>query len=38
MTVVADLPTGRILHAIEGKGKEDIHPFLEKLAKKAKKL
>jgi len=31
MTVVADLPTGRILHAIEGK--EDIRPFLEKLVK-----
>ena len=38
MTVVTDLTTGRILHAVEGKGKEDIRPFLEKLAKKAKKL
>jgi len=38
MPVVTDLPTGRILHAVEGKGKEDIRPFLEKLAKKAKKL
>jgi transposase len=38
MTVVTDLRTGRILHAVEGKGKEDIRPFLEKLARKAKRL
>lgn len=38
MTVVTDLRSGRILHAVEGKGKEDIRPFLEKLARKGKKL
>jgi len=38
MTVVTDLETGRILHAVEGKGKEDIRPFLEGLARKAKNL
>lgn len=38
MTVFTDLETGRILHAVEGRSKEDIQPFLEKLARKAKKL
>ena len=38
MTVVTDLDTGRVLHAVEGKSKEDIRPFLEILAGKAKKL
>lgn len=38
MTVVTELDTGRILHAVEGKGKEDIQPFLETLARKAKGL
>jgi transposase len=38
MTVVTDLDTGRVLHAVEGKGKEDIRPFLETLAKRARKL
>jgi len=38
MTVVTDLRTGRILHAVEGKSKEDILPFLQKLARKARKL
>ena len=38
MTVVTDLETGRVLHAVEGKGKEDIRPFLQTLARKAKKL
>lgn len=38
MTVVIELDTGRILHAVEGKGKEDIKPFLETLARKAKGL
>ncbi len=38
MTVVTDLDTGRVLHAVEGKGKEDIRPFLKILAGKAKKL
>jgi transposase len=38
MTVVTDLQSGRILHAVEGKGKEDISPFLEKLARKGRRL
>jgi transposase len=38
MTVVTDLRSGRILHAVEGKSKEDITPFLRKLARKGKKL
>lgn len=38
MTIFTDLSSGKILHAVEGKGKEDIKPFLKKLAKKAKKL
>jgi transposase len=38
MTVVTELHTGRVLHAVEGKGKEDIQPFLETLARKAKRL
>ncbi len=38
MTVVTDLKTGRVLHAVEGKSKEDIRPFLEILARRAKKL
>jgi transposase len=38
MTVVTELDTGRVLHAVEGKGKEDIQPFLETLARKAKRL
>jgi len=38
MTVVTDLDTGRVLHAVEGKGKEDIRPFLETLARKRQKL
>ncbi len=38
MTIVTDLHSGRILHAVEGKGKEDIRPFLEKLSRKAKSL
>ncbi len=38
MTVVTDLKTGRVLHAVEGKSKEDIRPFLETLARRAKKL
>ncbi len=38
MTVVTDLHTGRVLHAVEGKGKEDIGPFLKSLASRGKKL
>jgi transposase len=38
MTVVTDLDTGRVLHAVEGKSKEDIRPFLGSLARRARKL
>jgi transposase len=38
MTVFTDIETGRILHAVEGKAKEDIRPFLEKLSRRGKKL
>jgi transposase len=38
ITIFTDLSTGRILHAVEGKGKEDILPFMKKLAIKAKNL
>lgn len=38
MTIFTDLETGRILHAVEGRSKEDIRPFIEKLSRKAKKL
>ena len=38
MTVVTELHTGRVLHAVEGKGKEDIRPFLTTLARRAGKL
>ena len=36
-TVVTDLRTGRTLHAVEGKGKEEIRPFLKKFAGKDRK-
>ena len=38
MTVVTDAETGRILHAVEGRKKEDVTPFLTELAVKAPKL
>ncbi len=38
MTVVTDLHTSRVLHAVEGKGKEDIKPFLASLARRGKEL
>ena len=38
MTVVVDLETGRIIHAIEGRNKKAIAPFLRKLARRAKNL
>lgn len=38
MTVVVDLETGRIVHAVEGRTKESIMPFLRKLARRATKL
>ena len=38
MTIFTDLGTGRIIHAVEGKAKADIYPFLKKLSKRAKNL
>ena len=38
MTIFTDLSTGRILHAVEGKGKKDVLPFLKQLAGKNKNL
>lgn len=35
MTVVIDLDEGRILHAVEGRDKESVIPFLRDLARKA---
>ena len=34
MTVISDLKTGRVIHAVKGRKKEDISPFLKKLKKK----
>jgi len=34
MTVISDLKTGRIIHAVEVRKEEDIAPFLERLKKK----
>ena len=33
MTIIADLKTGRILHSVEGRKKEDIRSFLQILKK-----
>lgn len=38
MTVVVDLETGRIVHAVEGRSREAIIPFLRKLARRANHL
>ncbi len=38
MTIVVNLQTGRIIHAVKGKNKEAVLPFLKKLSKKSKKL
>lgn len=38
MTIFIDLQEGRILHAVEGRTKYDIQPFLKVLARKAIKL
>lgn len=38
MTIFTDLETGRIIHAVEGRAKKDIQPFLERLGKRAKNL
>ena len=38
MTIFIDLQEGRIIHAVEGRSKDDIQPFLTVLARKATKL
>lgn len=38
MTIFVDLQTGRVLHAVEGTDQQSLKPFLQKLAKKAKRL
>ena len=38
MSIFVDLESGRILHAVEGKGGKDITPFLQVLRKKACRL
>lgn len=38
MTIFVDLQTGRIIHATEGRSSEDVAPFLQKLARRAKNL
>ena len=38
MTIFLDLKSGRIIYAVAGRCVADIRPFLEKLAKKARKL
>jgi transposase len=38
MSIVVNLETGQILHAVEGRQKEDIAPFFKKLAQKADNL
>jgi len=38
MTIFLDLQTGRIIHAVRGKSKNDIGPFLKLVARKAKHL
>jgi hypothetical protein len=38
MTIFLDIRTGRIIHAVEGRSKDDVAPFLRELAKKAKTL
>jgi len=38
MTIFVDLKDGRIIHAVEGKSKDDIRPFLNRLKRHARKL
>lgn len=38
MTVFMDIESGRIFHAVEGRSRDKIQPFLEKLSRKVKKL
>lgn len=38
MTIVTDITTGQIIHAVEGRDEESLRPFLKLLSKKAKRL
>ena len=38
MTIFTDISTGQIIHAVEGRNKEALKPFLKLLFKKAKRL
>jgi transposase len=38
MTVFVDLQSGRILHAVEGRSKDNVSPFLKRVKRSAKKL
>jgi transposase len=38
MTIVTDISTGQIIHAVEGRNEEALRPFLKLLSKKAKRL
>jgi transposase len=38
MTIFTDICTGQIIHAVEGRNEEALRPFLQRLAKKAKRL
>lgn len=38
MTVFVDLQSGRILHAVEGRSKDKVSPFLKRVKRSAKKL
>lgn len=38
MTVFVNLQNGRILHAVEGRAKDDVAPFLKRIKRSAKKL
>lgn len=38
MTIITDLSTGQIIHAVKGRKEETLAPFFKQLAKKAKQL
>lgn len=38
MTIITDISTGQIIHAVEGRSEEVLRPFLKLLAKKGKRL
>ena len=38
MTIITDISTGQIIHAVEGRNEEALRPFLKLLSKKAKRL